>query len=57
MQPRNALAMEVPMNGAGTVSGFMKGGEHRMALGSVVNGTQCTKASPKKVNPKASPLR
>ena len=35
----------------------MNGGEQRMADGSVVSGTQWTKASPKKVSPKASPLR
>ena len=49
--------MAVPLNGGGTVSGRMNGGEHLIADGSLVSGTQWTKASPKNVSPKASPLR
>ena len=56
-QASRALPISVPPNQYGRLRGFMKGGAQRKAETSVVSGTQCSTWLPKKLNPKASPVR
>ena len=58
-QASSALPMEVPPNQGGRAPrlGSMKGGAQRKAEVSVVSGTQCSTALPKKLRAKASPSR